>query len=62
MSVRAFVLPICAAAVLLSACTAGPTSPAPVAVGGIDKVRGDLDGLVRSGAVGALAASPAPTS
>ncbi|MET8798540.1 serine hydrolase domain-containing protein [Nocardia sp. NPDC004568] len=59
MGIRAVVLPICTAAVLLlSACTTGSIEPAPgpaVAAARVDRVRGDLDALVRSGAVGALA-------
>ncbi|MFI6169922.1 serine hydrolase domain-containing protein [Nocardia sp. NPDC051052] len=58
MNVRAFVLPLCAAAVLVCACTtnaARPASAPPVAVTRADRVRGDLEAMVRSGAVGAFA-------
>ncbi|WP_405163716.1 beta-lactamase family protein [Nocardia sp. NBC_01499] len=56
MRLRTFALPICTAAVLLSACTTGSADPAAptVAVAAMDKVRGDLDALVGSGAVGAV--------
>ena len=58
MRIRAFALPICTAAVLLSACTTSPVEPAPapsVTLARMDRVRGDLDAVVRSGAVGAIA-------
>ncbi|MGW6330939.1 serine hydrolase domain-containing protein [Nocardia rhamnosiphila] len=58
MRKHALALPACAAAVLLSACTTHPVdsvSEPPVAAVEVGPVRGDLDALVRSGAVGALA-------
>ncbi|MFI6313300.1 serine hydrolase domain-containing protein [Nocardia fusca] len=58
MGIRAIVLPICTAAVLLSACTTTSVEPAPVpsvAAARMDRVHGDLDALIRSGAVGAIA-------
>ncbi|WP_245718555.1 serine hydrolase domain-containing protein [Nocardia miyunensis] len=58
MGIRAFVLPICTAMVLLSACTTSSVEsvPAPsVALARVDAVQGDLDALIRSGAVGAIA-------
>ncbi|MFD6159933.1 serine hydrolase domain-containing protein [Nocardia sp. NPDC060256] len=56
MRIHIFALPICAAAVLLSACTTHPAEADPsVALVRVDKVRGDLDALIGSGAVGAIA-------
>ncbi|MEU4838580.1 serine hydrolase domain-containing protein [Nocardia testacea] len=58
MGIRAVVLPICTAAVLLCACTTSSVEPAPepsVAATHLDRVRGDLDAVVGSGAVGAVA-------
>ncbi|MFI9536746.1 serine hydrolase domain-containing protein [Nocardia fusca] len=58
MGIRAIVLLICTAAVLLSACTTSSVEPAPapsVAAARMDRVHGDLDALIRSGAVGAIA-------
>ncbi|MFI6996456.1 serine hydrolase domain-containing protein [Nocardia sp. NPDC050175] len=56
MRLHTFVLPICTAAVLLSACTTHPADAAPsVALVRADKVRGDLDALIGTGAVGAIA-------
>ncbi|WP_328387487.1 serine hydrolase domain-containing protein [Nocardia sp. NBC_00416] len=58
MRIRAFALPICTTAVFLSACATTSSEPAavlPVGVDRVDTVHGDLDELIRSGAVGALA-------
>ncbi|WP_327111710.1 beta-lactamase family protein [Nocardia sp. NBC_01730] len=58
MGIRAFVLPICTAAMVLSACTTSSVEPAPVpsvAPARVDRVQGDLDAVVRAGAVGAIA-------
>lgn len=55
---QAAILRVCAAAVLLSACATSSVEPAPVpsvAAARVDKVQGDLDTMVRSGAVGAIA-------
>lgn len=53
----AFVIPICAVAMLLSGCSTGTveSSAQPSETARVDSVRGDLDALIRSGAVGALA-------
>jgi D-alanyl-D-alanine carboxypeptidase len=53
MRLRIFTVPIFAAALVLSACTTSAAEP--VASARVDSVRGDLDALVRSGAVGAIA-------
>ncbi|WP_245745796.1 serine hydrolase domain-containing protein [Nocardia altamirensis] len=58
MRVRAFALPICAVAMLLSACATSSVESSSVpasAAARADKVRGDLEAATRSGAVGALA-------
>ncbi|MGW3276732.1 serine hydrolase domain-containing protein [Nocardia rhamnosiphila] len=58
MGFRAIVLPLCTVAVLLSACTTSSVEPAPapsVAAARTDIVQGDLDAVVRAGAVGAIA-------
>lgn len=57
MRIRAFTLPICTVAVLLSACatSSGEPTSAPAAPARADSVRGDLDALIGAGAVGALA-------
>ncbi|NUP26286.1 MAG: beta-lactamase family protein [Nocardia sp.] len=58
MSLRGVVLPVCVAAVVLSACTTSSVEPTPVpavAAARVDKVQGDLDAMVGSGAVGAIA-------
>ncbi|MFC9436012.1 serine hydrolase domain-containing protein [Nocardia sp. NPDC057030] len=57
MRIPGFALLICAAAVLVAGCAADPVEAAARPADGarVDAVRGDLDGLVRSGAVGALA-------
>ncbi|WP_041564008.1 serine hydrolase domain-containing protein [Nocardia brasiliensis] len=55
---RAFALPICTVSVLLSACTTASVAPTSApAVAGIDadRVRDDLDALIGSGAIGAVA-------
>ncbi len=55
---RAFALPICAVSVLLSACTTASVAPASapaLAATGADRVRDDLDAMIGSGAVGAVA-------
>ncbi|MEV0247150.1 serine hydrolase domain-containing protein [Nocardia sp. NPDC050712] len=54
MRIRTLVLPICTAAVLLSSC-ATDTPPAAAAPVAAERLRADLDALVGSGAVGALA-------
>ncbi|WP_245663087.1 serine hydrolase domain-containing protein [Nocardia inohanensis] len=56
MRLRALAFPVFTAVLLVSACPAAPAepAPAPASMRGA-KVRGDLDELVRSGAVGALA-------
>ncbi|WP_330179356.1 beta-lactamase family protein [Nocardia sp. NBC_01503] len=57
MRTPAFVIPICAVAMLLSGCSTGTveSSAQPSETARVDSVRGDLDALIRSGAVGALA-------
>lgn len=57
MCIRAVALPICTVAVLLSACTTRAAEPAaaPPVNARMDAVRGDLEVLVRAGAVGAIA-------
>ncbi|MEU4312792.1 hypothetical protein [Nocardia sp. NPDC024068] len=58
MRIHVLALAACAAVVLLSACTTNPVESAsarPVAAVRTDTVRDDLDALIRSGAVGALA-------
>lgn len=58
MRTRVLVLSIGTAAVLLSACATSAAEPVPAPSGvhaRADIVRGDLDGLIRAGAVGALA-------
>ncbi|MFI8972065.1 serine hydrolase domain-containing protein [Nocardia asteroides] len=58
MRTRVLVLSICTVAVSLSSCMTGAAEPPPASSGVVaraDTVRGDLDALVRSGAVGALA-------
>ncbi|WP_228540064.1 serine hydrolase [Nocardia sp. XZ_19_385] len=52
MRLRVFTLPICTAAVLLSACA---TSAAEPSAAPMTAVRGDLDAVIRAGAVGAIA-------
>ncbi|WP_067995913.1 serine hydrolase domain-containing protein [Nocardia pseudobrasiliensis] len=47
MRIQALAVPLCAAALLLTACTANAAR--------MDTVRGDLDAMIRSGAVGAVA-------
>ncbi|QIS14120.1 serine hydrolase [Nocardia arthritidis] len=55
MRLQVFAVPVCAAAVLMSACTASPVEPSAIPSAAVDRVRGDLDALIRSGAVGAVA-------
>ncbi|MGW0247199.1 serine hydrolase domain-containing protein [Nocardia goodfellowii] len=56
MRLRVFTVPLCTAAVLLSACTTSTAEPASASTTArMDTVRGDLDAAVRSGAVGAVA-------
>lgn len=58
MGTRVLALSICTAALLLSTCTTGAAEPVPAPTGAVaraDTVQGDLDGMIRSGAVGALA-------
>ncbi|MFD6388493.1 serine hydrolase domain-containing protein [Nocardia sp. NPDC060259] len=58
MRLRSFVLPVCTAVMFLTACTtstAEPASASSVTAARADAVRADLDALIRSGAVGALA-------
>ncbi|GAB2681735.1 serine hydrolase domain-containing protein [Nocardia goodfellowii] len=56
MRLRVFTVPLCTAAVLLSACTTSTAEPASASIAArMDTVRGDLDAAVRSGAVGAVA-------
>ncbi|MGW4071001.1 serine hydrolase domain-containing protein [Nocardia grenadensis] len=58
MGIRTIVLPLCTAAMLLSACTTNSVEPAPapsVIAARMDSVQGDLDAVIRSGAVGAIA-------
>ncbi|MEV6279307.1 serine hydrolase domain-containing protein [Nocardia sp. NPDC051832] len=64
MRLRAFTIPICAAAVLLSACSTsavepaastGASAPTQALAAPMESLRGDLDTMVRAGAVGAIA-------
>lgn len=56
MRTRVLALAICTTAVLLSSCTTGAAEPLPSGVATrADTVQADLDGLIGSGAVGALA-------
>ncbi|MFF3568665.1 serine hydrolase domain-containing protein [Nocardia jiangxiensis] len=58
MGMRALALSICALAALLPACTmhsAGPVAVPSDALARLERVHGDLDAIVRSGAVGAIA-------
>ncbi|MGW1738355.1 serine hydrolase domain-containing protein [Nocardia sp. NPDC001965] len=58
MGLHRAVLSVCVAAVLLAACTTSSVEPTPVpvvAAARVDKVQGDLDAMVGSGAVGAIA-------
>lgn len=55
---RVFAVSICTTAALVSACTMHSVEPAAgpsVVLAGVDRVRGDLDAIVGSGAVGAIA-------
>ncbi|WP_280236218.1 serine hydrolase domain-containing protein [Nocardia cyriacigeorgica] len=58
MRMRVLALAVCTAAVVLSACTTSSvesTSVAEVGEARVDTVRGDLEAMVRAGAVGAMA-------